>query len=100
MFCNHQNTLNKGDCNLGPTQAKQEIKVAVTYKWPWASALESRDQVPSALPHFRGQSRGSAAKKEWTTNVLFAGLLALQIVVFCNFTFSYMPSHKPANNQQ
>ena len=19
MFCNHQNTLNKGDCNLGPT---------------------------------------------------------------------------------
>ena len=22
MFCNHQNTLNTGDCNLGPTQTK------------------------------------------------------------------------------
>jgi len=31
----------------------KKLRAAKIYKWSWASALKSRDQVPSVLPHKR-----------------------------------------------
>ena len=55
----------------------RKLSIAVIYKWPWASALEGRDQVPSELPRFLGSGRGSMARRSSLLTIFIAGLLAL-----------------------
>ena len=76
---------------------KQKKKIAVTYKWSWASVPKNRDQVPSELPRLLGSSRVSAARKSSLLTVFFAGLLALQSYSFLQTLFLICHHQKPAN---
>ena len=77
-------------------QRKQERRLAVTYKWSWASALESKDQVPSELPRLLGSGRGSAARKSLLLTGFLQGCLLCKIRVSANF-ISCMHHQEPAN---
>ena len=68
--------LNESSSLLQVTgEENRKICIAVTYKWLWASALESRNQKSSELPRFHGQSRGSAARKSKLLTKFLQGCL-------------------------
>ena len=48
MFCNHQNTLNKGDCNLGPTHKTSQPKRA-SFQSPRVSVLDRLGPINTYL---------------------------------------------------
>ena len=81
-------------------QEKQEKKIAVTYKWSWASVAENRDQAPSGLPRFRSYGRGSAAKRSSLLTVFLQGCLLCKIIVFCKLYFLYAITKSLLINQQ
>ena len=56
----------------------KKSRIAETYKWSWASALESRDQVPSTLPRKRDICRVFVTVLSELLTIFFAGLLALK----------------------
>ena len=75
----------------------RKTRLAVTYKWSWASALKSRDQVPSELSRFLGSGYGSAARKISLLTICFAELLALQKYSLLQIYFLYAIHQEPAN---
>jgi len=56
--------LNESSSLLQVTgEENRKICIAETYKWLWASALESRNQKPSELPQIHGFCRRIAARR-------------------------------------